>query len=786
MSFEGIDEWDENFLDEAIRIELDAISSRNPLASTNPPSSSLAEPSEAVPPRNPSWFTPIPPSGLEPGFFEDAGFGFSPPRELSQRFSEKASLVADREIAGSWVSKNGGLGGALSGDGGGRKDKEVERLKRELGRVSKQLSHLEHECVELKKERTKKDEQLKCAFMQIEVKDEEIRNLRKAKEPFKPDQHDIGFDQVVNRCVNGQNCTGSLGQASVRTSKKCCEKSNEANDPYALKKKDGQAAELSSVSELKRRVIIDNSLSNSSGGTVKETYSFKNNNDRSKYGKAVGIQTDFSWDCCNTPLRNSSLAHISNKLLSIWDSQNNGSTRISISKFLVSCSEDVFALFRCMRQPETSVNSCKDESCFDTSLYDALSRFSAILVKMHNGTAELHALLEALLSLCSVENVLVVDKSLRILHNILHHLLSCKIISNTRNNVLVEQSLTNDVREENIREKNHSVEILNFEEASNEGEISDLMNIRFFHPESASNDQDGWHNDTMPFKSWMSIFQLMRQVALKKLKESICAEALSIMILILLRSNPNSEREKFGLMSVLECVHQFLQKEVGLVLQKQAIHLLFLLLNCPKMLTMFCSGGKDSTDHTGTGGDQNDGLQGAIGSVLEDLSECLARGGTGILDLKLRRRVILLLAYIASYGRSCFEVLLDPVRPHGVNFLELIMQVLASEMDAQITNYAEAQVLCKERNLLIREALILFNRLASHPAYSKTALDVLTSSKSCGSLTIDVANRLPQKRREQRIHTGTNNMQLEAEIVDLARLFRARVFAFLGERNPSG
>lgn len=37
---------------------------------------------------------------------------------------------------------------------------------------------------------------------------------------------------------------------------------------------------------------------------------------------------------------------------------------------------------------------------------------------------------------------------------------------------------------------------------------------------------------------------------------------------------------RFGPMPLLESVHQLLQKEVGLVAQKQAVHLLFLLLNC--------------------------------------------------------------------------------------------------------------------------------------------------------------------------------------------------------------
>lgn len=47
------------------------------------------------------------------------------------------------------------------------------------------------------------------------------------------------------------------------------------------------------------------------------------------------------------------------------------------------------------------------------------------------------------------------------------------------------------------------------------------------------------------------------------------------------------------------------------------------------MLTLFCTGGKGVTTETAEG--QNDVLQQALSSILEDLSECLVRGETGTL-----------------------------------------------------------------------------------------------------------------------------------------------------------
>ena len=69
----------------------------------------------------------------------------------------------------------------------------------------------------------------------------------------------------------------------------------------------------------------------------------------------------------------------------------------------------------------------------------------------------------------------------------------------------------------------------------------------------------------------------------------------------------------------------------------------------------------------------------------------------------------------------------------------------------------------------MREALILLNRLASHANFSKPTLEVLTSSKLCATLTIDVANRLPQTR-------------MANDLAELAQKFRSRVYAFLEEK----
>lgn len=331
------------------------------------------------------------------------------------------------------------------------------------------------------------------------------------------------------------------------------------------------------------------------------------------------------------------------------------------------------------------------------------------------------------------------------------------------------------------------MEFCNSEEASNKSERSSLCSTdrRSFYLEDLCNGRPGSNDTFLSSESWISIFEMMKQIALRIRNENVQSEASSIMILILLRSNPNTERKRFGLLTLLEIVPQLLQKEVGLHVQKQAVRLLFLLLNWPDMLMMFCSGRKVGMEQEETVDGHVDALQRAISSILEGLSECLAYGGTGTLELKLRKQVIILLAHIASYGQSGFEVLLNPVRPLGLNFLALIVQVLASEMDAEVAEFAKTQSICKERTSLMREALILLNRLASHPTYSRAAVEALMGSNATASLTVDVANRIPHKSRGCWKYDGTKTKQTEAEIMDLSRLFRSRVFAFLGENHQA-
>ncbi|KAH7659052.1 hypothetical protein IHE45_16G007300 [Dioscorea alata] len=759
MSLDGIDEWDENFLDEAIRVELEAISSRN-LPSSDP----LRNPTTTFRP-NPQPFTSF---GFD-GVGEGVDLCFSPPRELSQRFVEKPQpsvLAEDCEIVEHWGLRNGESDGGRSG--GIKKDREaqeVEKLKRELGRLSKQLNHMEHECAELQKDRSKKDEQLKSAFSQIEEKDAEISRLSKSN-------------------------IKAIPQADQRKNTRSSVKVNRTVEPTG---EAIQADGTSLVSELKRRVVIDAGLTTSTGLPLQES-SFHENTAQMKSSKEIGVQTDIVQHCGLTALKDEKIgAHgVSSKLCAIWgtgDPEMSGQNLVS--KLFVTCSLEFSVLFRCMSTESQNTQGTLPDKPFSNVLSNdgkksnqpaeitKVSCLYAVLMKIHKDVVQLDALVSILLDLCDLENAVFVHCSLRILYVVLQHVLSCNARYDIRDNILLEQCSSSGTHVgKTMKQK---IQLINFDEFGSV-HIENMASGIPLHTEDfdlgylcKTRGGTGSPNKGMILSSenWISLFEKMQQIASGEVEQKAQILALSIMNLIWSQSEPNVVREKTGLLPLLECMSQLLQKDAGLLVQMHAVRLLFSVLNCPKVLLMLnCGHSQDIS-----------ALEGVISCVLEGLAQTLVQARTGPQEVKYQKQVIILLAFIASSGKSGFDVLISSGRNKGVNFLELIMQVLSSGMDsAEIADGVNFEDLDLHKlSSLMREALILLNRLASHLALSKFTLEALTCSNTVASLTVDVVTRLCRKSgRNAGAGRITNFAHTDAEIVELARLFRNRVFAFLG------
>ncbi|KAL5552269.1 hypothetical protein UlMin_002445 [Ulmus minor] len=641
MSDEGFEEeWDQELLDQLIKVEESALSSSS---SSNP------NPNHSILPLHQQCHQFV---------------SYSPPRELSQRTTAFSRDSDHNQL-------------------------EIDRLKRELARVSKQL---EQERCELRKERIKKDGQL-----------------------------------------NNVSLNNGLAAAPTNT------KSS---------------------------------------------------------SKAAGVQTENGGGFAQVFLNDDqpTCQDFSNKLLAIWalpSSQSLG--RNLILNLLAACQMDLHVLFGCISANLPVKSRMDSPSCeSSTSLVPKyhlhscqsieaakVSHLYSVLTKVSNGMLHVDAMLEPLLDLCSLENVVIVHRSLCVLHMFLKHLLIYERKYGERENVMVDGVCSGN----NV--VNHP--------GSGPTKTRDLFSVSTYDKSCAgcelrtrSSDAEtlfdnGQSNPGIAISvspiDLVSLFEIMLQIALKNIEDIVRLEALSIMNLILIRSNAHMDREKFGRIQVFESISQFLRKEAGVPVQKLSIKLLYLLLNCPKLLVTFCCvcTEGESTCLMDNMAKDSSALQ-KFTSTLQGLADCIASCGNGLEELKLRRNAIILLAFLASSGNSGFDILVSHKLSKDASFLMLILQVLVSEMDAEATSILKSPEIFQERTLLMREALILLNRLVSNLTYSGTALQLLTKNRDMASLTIDIANRLSRKDQTR--------FMRESEVIDLARVFKKRVFAYMGDHLP--
>ncbi|KAB5573817.1 hypothetical protein DKX38_001011 [Salix brachista] len=533
--------------------------------------------------------------------------------------------------------------------------------------------------------------------------------------------------------------------------------------------------------------------------------------------KAIGVQTERSIDFTKVELNNDLPSHLglSETLLGIWGSTNEQQLgRNLISKLFMACPTDFQVLFGCMSMNVSSklqMDYLQDERSshaalqyhmcsFPTSEAAKVSHLYSVLTKINNGVLQLEALYRSLLDFCDVTHVAILSSSLHILLVYLKQLLSLGaqsggtifiicldvLISFTcsdpnldsmctllRDNIKIE-----GLRSEDSLEGQDLFRMISYD-TSNAGCSS--LGIKSIYPKHLCKKRCLNADISLPLSSvnWVLLFEMMLQIAASNTEECVILEAISIMNVILMSSNAQTETEKFGQSPVFESVAQLLRREAGLRVQKEALHLLFLLLNCSKLLSIFCSGCKEEEIAGSTNNKKNTSTPKGFSSIFVGLAECIACSGNSIQDIELRKRAIIMLAFLASSGKSSFEIMVSHKLHGETNFLMLILQVLVSEMNVKAS--AEPARSIKARTSLIREALILLNRLVSSSGYSAIVLRILTARRDMASLTIDVASRLSQEDQSLR-PSDVNGHVKESEIVELGQVFKKRVFAYLGDK----
>ncbi|KAG6791964.1 hypothetical protein POTOM_001100 [Populus tomentosa] len=536
---------------------------------------------------------------------------------------------------------------------------------------------------------------------------------------------------------------------------------------------------------------------------------------------------------------------LSEMLLGIWGSTSEQQLRRNlISKLFMTCPTDFQVLFGCMSMnmnmsSKVQMDYLQDESSSHAALQYHMCSFPAseaakvshlysVLTKINNGVLQLEALFRSLLDFCDVTHVAILSSSLHILLAFLKQLLSLgakwggwlsrvqkkssnnlhflvlsavhkhqifTFISRSLQNILLAKGLgtlfsaylctllRDNIKIEGLCSRD-SVEgqdlftMISYE-ASNVG--CSLLGIKSFYPKHLCKKRC-WNAEISLLLSsvnWVLLLEMMLQIAVRNTEECVRLEAVSIMNVILMSSNAQTEMEKFGQSPIFESIAQLLKGEAGLRVQKEALHLLFLLLNCSKLLSIFCSGCKEEEIADSTNNKKNTSTPEGFSSILVGLAECIACSGNSIQDIELRKRAIIMLAFLASSGKSGFEIMATHKLRGETNFLMLILQVLVSEMNVEAS--AEPARSIKARTSLIREALILLNRLVSNSGYSAIVLRILTARRDMATLTIDIASRLSQEDQSLRL-SDVNGHVKESEIVELGQAFKKRVFAYLGDK----
>ncbi|GJX05266.1 hypothetical protein Tco_0191182, partial [Tanacetum coccineum] len=319
--------------------------------------------------------------------------------------------------------------------------------------------------------------------------------------------------------------------------------------------------------------------------------------------KGVGVQTDEHVLVTDLTIEKS--LSVSRKLAGIWEPLSDQQPRVNlVSKLFVACEADLQFLFGCLglNMPSTKATfTMTPNHCIQPVEAEKVSHLYLTLTKTSYDTGGLDDLLEALVDLCCLQNYLAnlllssgkaldlltgvkdsnLTRSLCILHVVLKHILSIENRLCGRDNVIV-----NDPSAVNRSSGKHAdIEYLLHESTNKTSNAQHSVLTRLISAEKIWN-KDSLRDESSPLIScskWLSLYQYMHQIITKHSEESLRMEAVSIMNILLIRTDAYAEREMYGVVPVFQSISQLLRKEAGVGVQKQTVHLLYLLLNCPNL-----------------------------------------------------------------------------------------------------------------------------------------------------------------------------------------------------------
>lgn len=512
---------------------------------------------------------------------------------------------------------------------------------------------------------------------------------------------------------------------------------------------------------------------------------------RTSLSKAVGVQTEDAGDSDNSCFTNDVVGdHHHKKLLGVWDLSDDRLGKNLALNLFATCEADLKVLFgyldwslhsntmteHAMHKPNVPLKD-HHQSSHSADVAKILHLY-LMLTKIGNQMVRLEDLLEALVNCCSLKNGVIVYRSLRVMHVVIQNASHMQKKIGRRENIIVTGPSAEHILAgigEGQSVKQGSSLYPNAKKVLNQWDSQ--LGVKWLNAK---------RNSSIPSLTnfeWVSLFELMSQIAMTNREEHVRLEAVSIMNMILISATVYSEREKFVADPVFQCISQLLRKEAGLCVRKKAVNLLYQLLNCPRVTAAFCFGCMENGDCAVSAEIDAKTYPSfrEFSAIMDGLEECVTCTGNSMKELKLRRSAVTMLAFMASLGKGGIGIILNHRLPERTNILASILESLATDVNLEPLDSAQSVEVFRERTLLIREALILLNRLVSHPQFSTAVLQALTSGREVTSLSIDVAKRLSHKGRFLWQDDGITKQIRESEIVELARVFKRRVFTFLGD-----
>ncbi|GAB2301282.1 hypothetical protein Dimus_035315 [Dionaea muscipula] len=279
---------------------------------------------------------------------------FSPPRELSQRPMDTDDVPSPPPLKRFIDPKP-------------REESENERLKKELARVSKQLTGLEQECLELKREKDKKERQLQSLFSRVGTSDAECNDTRNGTL-----EGGVLVPENPGNSLNLQNQNILSGHISswIKNAHKTIGIQTDVDGDCA-------SSTLEGDDDLPRRLL---------------------------------------------PIWSSSSSLTSGRNFITKLLETCGSDFCALFGFLgMNMTSQMMDLTKIQHSSHVTPLS---NPCQHSSETGEVSNLYSVLIKIRNDAVPMKALLEVLLDLCSLHNVDVVHRSLHILHVVLDLLLA--------------------------------------------------------------------------------------------------------------------------------------------------------------------------------------------------------------------------------------------------------------------------------------------------------------------------------------------------------------------------